>query len=299
MHGLLRQGLDAVGLPPRWFTPDATVWPVRAVATTPALTLSLVDVPVGVSGQSVVCTLADLHEGIDFPSSIALIAENGTVDLGAFSPVEAVSAAVTPATATLSLVDGPTAISAVALAGTLQPNLTALFSTSLWTTVEGTAPVVVWDAPNASLATVQTGTAEAVLAVWLDAVDVTLTAGTSTPALDDAPAAIVLVAASGEVVWSFESVAVGAWYWVQPTAAFMPGVIYPTLVSVLNADSLGISEYSRPWLSVVEHEGQVYGLTATGLERLQGHWRRPQHHGCRRGSWPWRRGRCAMCRRGI
>lgn len=42
------------------------------------------------------------------------------------------------------------------------------------------------------------------------------------------------------------------------------------MVTVINAESLGISEYRLPWLEMVEHQGEVYGLTATGLERLEG-----------------------------
>lgn len=41
-------------------------------------------------------------------------------------------------------------------------------------------------------------------------------------------------------------------------------------VVALNAATLGVCEWDLAWLDVVEHEGSVYGLTATGIARLEG-----------------------------
>ena len=41
-------------------------------------------------------------------------------------------------------------------------------------------------------------------------------------------------------------------------------------VAVVNARTLGIAEWDLAWLDVAEHEGVVYGLTETGIKRLDG-----------------------------
>jgi hypothetical protein len=41
-------------------------------------------------------------------------------------------------------------------------------------------------------------------------------------------------------------------------------------VFVMNAETTGISVYSLRWSDIVEHDGQVYGLSAAGLERPEG-----------------------------
>jgi hypothetical protein len=41
-------------------------------------------------------------------------------------------------------------------------------------------------------------------------------------------------------------------------------------VTVINCETLAAGEYSPPWLDVVTHNGAVYGLTPTAVQRLGG-----------------------------
>jgi hypothetical protein len=40
------------------------------------------------------------------------------------------------------------------------------------------------------------------------------------------------------------------------------------MIVVINCSTAGVAEYGLDWIDVIEHGGEVYGLTATGVETL-------------------------------
>ena len=42
------------------------------------------------------------------------------------------------------------------------------------------------------------------------------------------------------------------------------------MIAILNSETISASQYSLAWLDIAEHEGEVYGLTSTGLVKLAG-----------------------------
>lgn len=244
--------------------PDA----VSVAVAVHSATMAVISTPTGAS-VTVTAFAPESNTGSNsFPEVARITVETDRPRAGAKSlpPVVAVSVAgVAPTTLVVS--EPPAVVVTIAVGA---PTLTAISTpTGASVAVAGVAPTeaAVVETPGASIA-VAAGVPVAAAVSTIPAISVAVAASSPVAAISSQPtgAAITVAVISPDTVAL--QVPPSAIVWVRTGVLVHQQEAAQGTVVVLNANTLAVSEYGIAALDVVEHEGELYFVTTSGLNKL-------------------------------